>query len=373
MASKAVTNPNLPDSNIYLQRAVLINSILAIPISLIWLFESQKILFYFGVPESLAVNSQNYIRCLVPSLFANATTICFSKYLQAERNPDPPFYISCFVMPFSIILQWFLVYKTNLGYVGAAVGTSIADTAVAILITTYTLCKNNFTWSNLCFREWLEFFKLGLPSMFMYCSELWVFEVVSIFASQLGSVTLAAQSIIITTCGVLFMVYSGISIAGANIIGNLLGSNEHLKAKKTFHCLLMVSLFSSFIFSILLLLLRKKWSFLFLNDENVAKVVSETLPICACFQYADSLATILGGVIRGCGKQKYFGFFNIFSYNLLGIPLIYYLSTKFEFSGMLWGLAVVLFLTAFSQLFYLLFLKWETFDSLNTPLLLDFE
>ena len=52
---------------------------------------------------------------------------------------------------------------------------------------------------------------------------------------------------------------------------------------------------------------------LFTDDEKVAEIVSEVLPICAVLQMFDSLAAISHGLLRGIGRQGFGGFTNLFS------------------------------------------------------------
>ncbi len=55
--------------------------------------------------------------------------------------------------------------------------------------------RQAFTYSG-----WVEFVSLGLPGTIMLCSEWWAYEMLTVFASQLGTVEVAAQTIIIQTC-----------------------------------------------------------------------------------------------------------------------------------------------------------------------------
>lgn len=54
----------------------------------------------------------------------------------------------------------------------------------------------------------------------MLCSEWWAYEILTIFASILGVEHVAAQSIILQTASLAFMLPLGIGIASASLIGN---------------------------------------------------------------------------------------------------------------------------------------------------------
>lgn len=88
--------------------------------------------------------------------------------------------------------------------------------------------------------------------------------------------------------------------------------------------------------------LRFKLPYLFTKDEEVAAIVSQTLPVCAVLQVFDALAAISHGLLRGIGRQGIGGYTNLFSYYLIALPISFstgwYLGWKLD--GLWFGVAV---------------------------------
>jgi Na+-driven multidrug efflux pump len=88
------------------------------------------------------------------------------------------------------------------------------------------------------------------------------------------------------------------------------------------------------IFNLLLLsLLRDYIPRLFTPDEDVIRMVSALLPLCATFQVFDALAANCNGILRGLGRQEIGGYVGLFAYYVVGIPISF--GTGF---GAGWGL-----------------------------------
>ncbi|RXH78808.1 hypothetical protein DVH24_002326 [Malus domestica] len=71
-----------------------------------------------------------------------------------------------------LFLSWFLVYKTSLGYIGAALPNSISYWINALLLVVYVRvspsCKHTWTgFSMEAFRGIPDFIKLSIPSAVM--------------------------------------------------------------------------------------------------------------------------------------------------------------------------------------------------------------
>ena len=66
---------------------------------------------------------------------------------------------------------------------------------------------------------------------------------------------------------------------------------------------------------------KQVYGYIFSDDESVAQLVSQVMPLVASFQVADGLAGSCGGVLRGQGRQHLGAAFNIIAYYVLALPL----------------------------------------------------
>ncbi|ORZ30266.1 mate-domain-containing protein [Catenaria anguillulae PL171] len=349
LASQAVTGSANPrQAGIYLQRAILINLLLAIPIAFIWLF-AEPLLLIAGQDATLASMAGNYIKIMLFALVPNIVSNCVAKFLQAQGIMDAQFLVSLGVLPINVTLQLFLVYYDSplrLGFYGAAVGSVVADFISAVGVMCYAAFWNGHQcwspWTRAALSGWSQFLGLGIPGMLMICAEWWLFEIVALIAGLFGPQALAAQSVLLNTSSICYMFFLGVSVAAASRVGNFLGGGMPVRAKFATQVALLVALVIAAATSITMVVLRKDWARMFNGEQPVIDLVASVLPICAIFQFADGGVCVTGGVLRGCGKQSLGARLGLVSYYVIGLPLALFFTFTLNLglAGLWLGLAV---------------------------------
>ncbi|KAI9221532.1 mate-domain-containing protein [Blastocladiella britannica] len=361
LASQAVTGASNPrQAGVFLQRAILINLMLAIPISLLWVF-AEPLLRLAHQDAELSRMAGSYIRIMLVSFAPNIVRDLVAKFLNAQGIMQAQFYVYLVVLPFNVALQYTLVYldtPIRLGFYGAAWGSVISDIFSALLIIAYAVFISGHQcwqpWSRQALYGWGQYLRLGFPGMLMVCAEWWMFEIVALIAGVFGARVLAAQSIIINTSSIVYMTYLGISVVNSNRIGNFLGAGKPMRAKFS----AQVSIAMAFVFSLVLgtavLVFRRQWASLFTNDMDVVALTAAVLPVCALFQFADGGVCVTGGVLRGCGKQHVGAVLNLVAYYVIGLPFSALLTFYFDLQllGIWLGLAAAQILCYAVQVMY---------------------
>lgn len=74
--------------------------------------------------------------------------------------------------------------------------------------------------------------RLAIPGMIMVVAEWLAFEILTLLSSQFGASYLAAQSILVTVTGTMYMIPFPVSIAASTRIANLIGA-KLVKAART--------------------------------------------------------------------------------------------------------------------------------------------
>jgi MATE family multidrug resistance protein len=164
-------------------------------------------------------------------------------------------------------------------------------------------------------------------------TEWWAFEIVAIVAGQLGTIDLAAQSVIMTTDQVMNTIPFGIGVATSARVGNLLGARNAKGAARAANTAAWLSMLAGAIVLAVLLGVKDFYAKIFNDDVRVIRLTAEVMPYVALFQIADGLNGSCGGALRGMGRQHVGALVNIVSYYCGALPLGIYLA----FHG--WGLA----------------------------------
>jgi len=248
------------------------------------------------------------------------------------------------------------VHYRQFGISGSPIALTLTYWLAFLFLIMYTAWSpthtRNQTWGGLQLRATLDprscvtFLKLALPGILMVESEWVAFEIVALVAARLGPVSLAAQSVIMTTDQVLNTIPFGIGVAASTRVGNAIGRRDAAGAKFIGHLSALLSALAGAVVMFSLLASRNVFGYLFSNDESVVQLVAQVMPLVASFQVADGLAGSCGGVLRGLGRQHLGAAFNILAYYILALPLGITLAFRagYGLQGLWMGQVVALFI-----------------------------
>lgn len=336
----------------------------------IWAYTKELLIFAGQSPE-LAELSAVFTYYLIPGLLPYYFAECIKKYLQAQNIMNAPLLILTFLSPVNIFLQYLLVWNPTftLGFKGAAVASSITYTLNAVCMGLYVKYINGgAAWGGWSIREsfhipqlW-QFLKLGLPGILMICSEWWAFEIIALAAGILGDDQLAAQTVVLNTCGLTYMIPLGVGIACTTKIGNALGALMPNKAKLSAQCALILGFGLAFLNALFLFSVKDSWGYVWNSDPNLNGIIASILPLAALFQLTDSVGVVGSGVLRGIGAQKFGATINILSYYILGLPIGLWLTfgvLQMGLLGLWYGLTIALCTVSIIQVSWIMTINWE--------------
>ncbi|KAI5927162.1 MATE efflux family protein [Camillea tinctor] len=337
LASSSFTgSQNKHDLGVLLQRGILVLTFLYGIVAVIWGF-SESIFRALGQEEFICVQSSKFLHILIPGGLGYVWFEAMKKYLQAQEIYRPGTYVLVITSPLNALLNWLLVHKLELGLYGAPIATGISYWLSFLLLVAYAaFVRGHECWGGFAPRRALAhlwpFTRLALLGFIHVGTEWWAFEIVALAAGRLGTIPLAAQSVIMTADQVINTVPFGLGVAASARIGNLLGAQKAREAERAAHCAAILSAILGA--SILAVLTGTKDIFgrIFNDDERVVRLVAEVMPYVALFQIADGLNGSCGGVLRGMGRQWVGALVNLISYYGGALPMGIYLA----FHG--WGL-----------------------------------
>ncbi|KAF2415961.1 MATE efflux family protein [Tothia fuscella] len=354
---------NAHDLGIILQRAFIVLGLFYIPIVVMWIF-SEPIFIALGQEAYLARDAAKFLTVLAPGGLGYIYFEALKKYLQAQEIMRPGTYVLLITSPACAGLNYLFVYTFKMGLLGAPLATGISYWLSFLLLLAYTRFVAGWDcwggWTKKSFYNMGTFARLAALGVVHVGTEWWAFEIVAIVAGQLGTIDLAAQSVIMTTDQVMNTIPFGIGVATSARVGNLLGAKNAKGAARAANTAAWLSMIAGAIVLAILMGVKDFYAKIFNDDIRVVKLTAEVMPYVALFQIADGLNGSCGGALRGMGRQHIGALVNIVSYYCGALPLGIYLAFHgWGLAGLWIGQCIALYLVGALEWAIVAFSNWE--------------
>ncbi|KAM6496606.1 MATE efflux family protein [Amanita muscaria] len=326
---------------LWAQRMTVMIAFSLVPMYLLW-FNAERILLFLKQDPVVAHLAAVYLRWVslgLPAYAFNSISIQLNdrRYFQSQGLFNVPTRIILFAAPVNVILNYLLVWgpaPIRLGFIGAPIATAISFNLISIASIIYGVFFAPTTaWHPISRRMFTSLgvlVRLGLGGVGQTATEWWAWELLSLAASLLGPIALAAQSILFVSSIMTFQAPFALGIATSVRIGNLLGERKARKAQATSNAAILMALVSAACSIMMFVVFRNHWAYLFNNDPEVVTLVGTILPIVALYQLFDSNSAVTAGIFRARGKQLVGALLNLSAYYMLGIPLGIFLAFKWK-------------------------------------------
>ncbi|KAI8143544.1 mate-domain-containing protein [Fennellomyces sp. T-0311] len=361
------------EMNILLQRTCIVLILCFVPVAVLWYYV-EPVLRLLGQDALLCKNVQTFLRFLIPGTPAYIGFEAIKKYLQAQGTL---IHASTFTLllcsPLNVFINYLFVYNCDLGFIGAAVGTSVTHWIMLFMLLgiMHIIGDNkskNAQWDLLpihrrAFTEWKPFLGMAISGMLALGTEYIAFEIITVLVGLLeSSTTLAAQSIIVIADDILCTIPLGVSVATTTRVGLWVGRGLPKHAKMAAIVSLAYSMCIGISITIIMLACKDSFGFLFTKDTAVDALVSKVMPCLVIFQLADAISGASSGALRGMGCQHWSASVNLICYYVFALPLGAFLafgSPRLELIGLWSGLVAGLISIAAIQTVVILRVNWQ--------------
>ncbi|EOA91144.1 ethionine resistance protein [Exserohilum turcicum] len=354
LASASFTgSKNRHDLGIILQRSFVVLLLFYIPIAILW-FCSEPLFKALGQEDYIARDSARFLSVLAPGGIGYIYFEALKKYMQAQEIMRPGTYVLLITSPLSASLNILFVYTFNMGLLGAPLATGIAYWASFFLLLAYARFVDGWQcwggWDRKCLQNMWVFARLAFLGVIHVGTEWWAFEIVALVAGKLGTIPLAAQSVIMTTDQVMNTIPFGVGVATSSRVGNLLGARNAKGAARAANTAAVLSMVLGALVLAVLMGVKGFYAKIFNDDQDVIRLTARVMPYVALFQIADGLNGSCGGALRGMGRQHIGATVNIVSYYCGALPLGIWLAFHgWGLSGLWVGQCIALYLVGFAE------------------------
>lgn len=296
----------------YLQRArILVTLQLAWMIPVLWF--SEDWLVAIGQQKEVAHWAAEYNEIAVFGLFGVFQFETQRKFLQNRCVTLAPALICAICSMLHVGWCALFIDHFDLKTAGAGYANVITWTSEFLLCSAYLffvapgmgLRRRAVLWiDKSAFRDWLAFTHIAFPSTLQMCAEWWFWEICALVAGYLGDVALAAHTATLNFVGVSFMPVIGMSTSAATLVGNAVGANQPLAAKQNLWVSVGINALLWLCLAIVMFTGRKVISTMYSADHAVQDLECTLLSIFALVGFFDATQNVMGGALRGLGKQN---------------------------------------------------------------------
>lgn len=335
----------------YMQRCMAIIMVVMAPILVMWAGFGDQLLLLVVPDPATARLAGMYLRYVTPGIPAYVLFECGKRYLQAQGVFHVLTLCLMVAAPLNLIMNITLVKYW--GYIGAPIAVAINYWVMALLLVYLTVfkvlagqtplglnpreCWPGFSVKN-AFSGWGTLISLAIPGLIMLEAEFLAFEILTLLASRLGTINLAAQLIGATLASLTYQVPFAIGIAALTRIANFLGAGLSRNAYRATLVALLFGLGSALFNFIMVSTFRVPIAKLFTEDPLVIEALNNVIWYIAVMQVVDSMNAVLAGCLRGQGQTKIGGIVNLVAYYVVGLPLSIYWSFYSPWRGDIKGL-----------------------------------
>ena len=295
----------------------------------------------FGLSSQATINQAiNYLRITCGLIIFNFLNIIMTGILNASGDSQTPFQCNSVGLLLNIVLDPFFIFVCDLGVVGAALATVLAQVSVFLLFMRHNFKKNTLlkhislkkVYSKFYYKNILRIgFPLGLQSMlFSVCS-----MVVAAFVAEFGDAAVAAQKVGTQVENISWCMATGFQTSINAFISQNYGAGKYDRVEKGYRTMLVFSILWGIVCTSLMVFFPNVIYGFFTDDLMVTQIGENYLRIVGLSETFMILELMISGSFSGLGETIPPSITSII-FTLGRIPAILLILNTFHLNGIWW-------------------------------------
>lgn len=281
--------------------------VIGVLISLAGLATTGSLVGAFGADEQVSVHASAYLRWAWLGVTPLLVVLAATGVLRGLQDTRTPLYVAVGGNALNVVLNVLLVYVFDLGIAGAAIGTDLAQLAMAAALLTAVVRGAVAQGASL--RPDLPGVRraahAGVPLVIRTLTLRAALLVMTYAAASLGATSMATHQLAHTLWAFLAFALDAIAIAAQAITGRYLGAGDLAATRAVTRRMIQWGVASGFLTGAGLALLAPLLGPLFTSDPAVHDRLWPVLLVAAAFQPVAGLVFVLDGVLIGAGDGRY--------------------------------------------------------------------
>lgn len=261
----------------------------------------------FGASDAATEQAETYLRVSALGISPMLVVLAATGVLRGLQNTLTPLLVSVIGFSANAALSLLLVHGLHWGIVGAAWGTVIAQTGMALVLGAVVVrgarahdAPLRFTAAGVL-RAGVD----GIPLVIRTLSLRAVALVTTWVAADLGEPELAAHQVALTYWGALALALDALAIAAQALTGKALGAGDVKTTRELTRLLLRWGVWFGAALAALTILMHRVIPLGFSTDPEVRDALAAALIVVALGQPIAAVAFVLDGVLIGAGDARW--------------------------------------------------------------------
>ncbi len=286
---------------------------------------------WLGSEEAIHKDASGYFLVFACSLPVIAVNRLAASMLQCSGNMKVPGILNSLMCGWDVVLNMVFIYGLNLGVVGAAIGTALAEVITAGCMLYYLIRKTpmlrieqaeKYKIQPVYFRKAAQ---LSIPIACERCIMSGALIITTGIAAPLGAVAIAANSLAVTAESLCYMPGYGIAEAATTLIGQSLGAGRKDMTKSFAKITVIFGTGFMMLTAVLLFIFAPFLMRILTPEQEVIELGAEVLRIEAFAEPLYGASIVVAGVLRGAGDTLMCSVLSLVSLWCVRIPLSFLL------------------------------------------------
>lgn len=261
----------------------------------------------FGPAPEVAQHAETYLRISLFGIPAMLLVLAATGVLRGLQDTRTPLVVAASGAAGNVALNVLLVYGLGLGIAGSAIGTVIAQTAMAAVFIVI-VGRGARTYGASLRPHWpgvRRSFGAGVPLVIRTVAMRVALIVTTVVATALGTTSLAAHQVVYNTWILLALVLDAVAIAAQALVGRALGAGDVVAARSVTRRMVQWGVLAGAALGILVLVAGSLYARLFTPDADVRSLIVAALVVAALLQPIAGWVFVLDGVLIGAGDGRF--------------------------------------------------------------------
>lgn len=305
--ARAIGNGQLPRALAAGRDGVWLALLLGVGLAAAGFFAAEPLLDLMGARGEVRSFAVDYLRWSMPGLVAMLLIFAGTGVLRGLQDTRTPLVVAAAGFTVNIVLNLFLVYGLQLSVTGSALGTSIAQWAMA-LVYVVMVQRNARNHGVTLIPDWRgirSLARVGSWLMLRTLSLRIAILATVVVATAQGPVNLAAHQLAMTVFTFLAFALDALAIAAQALIGKELGASRPAAVRELTGTMVRWGLGFGVLTGLLLAAAAPWAGQLFTPDAGVRSALTLALWVLAAGQPIAGYVFVLDGVLIGAGDARY--------------------------------------------------------------------